>query len=48
MKQFQENAWTEGQAEGRKTLFYRTIPATAGGPKRSHSLLKVHTPLKKV
>ena len=36
MIQFQEKAWTEGQTEGRKdrqTLFYRTLPTTAGGPK---------------
>ena len=36
MMQFQENAWTEGRTEGRKdgqTLFYRTLTATAGGPK---------------
>ena len=35
MIQFQENAWTEGRMEGWKdgqTLFYRTLPATAGGP----------------
>ena len=35
MIQFQENAWTEGQTEGQKdgkTLFYRTLPATAEGP----------------
>ena len=33
MIQFQENAWTEGWTERQKdeqTLFYRTLPATAG------------------
>ena len=29
--QFQENAWTEGRKDG-QTLFYRTLPTTAGGP----------------
>ena len=36
MIQFQEKAWTEGQMGGWKdqqTLFYRTLPATTGGPK---------------
>ena len=36
MIQFQENAWTEERMKGRKdrqTLFYRTLPVTAGGPK---------------
>ena len=28
MIQFQENAWTEGWKD-KKTLFYRTLPATA-------------------
>ena len=35
MIQFQENPWTVGQTEGQKdgqTLFYRTLPATAGSP----------------
>ena len=35
MLQFQENARTEGQAEGRKdghTLLYRTLSTTAEGP----------------
>ena len=31
MIQFEENAWAEGQKDG-QTLFYRTLPATAGGP----------------
>ena len=38
--QFQENAWTEGRTEGQKngqTLFYRTLPATAGGPIKDFS-----------
>ena len=37
MIKFQENAWTEGWIEGQKdrqTLFYRTLPATAGGSKK--------------
>ena len=37
---FQENAWTEGRTEGQKkgqTLFYRTLPATAGGPIKDFS-----------
>ena len=39
MTQFQENTWTdrtEGQTEGWKegqNLFYRSLPATTGGPK---------------
>ena len=36
MIQFQENAWTEGQKDGRKdgkTLFHRALQATAEGPK---------------
>ena len=36
MIQFQKSAWTEGWMEGQKdeqTLLYKTIPATAGGPK---------------
>ena len=36
MIQFKENAWTDGRTDGRmdaQTLFYRTFPATAGGPK---------------
>ena len=40
MIQFKENAPTDGRTEGRKdgwkdgqTLFCRTLPATAGGPK---------------
>ena len=32
MIKFQENAWTEGWKDG-QTLFYRTLPATAEGPK---------------
>ena len=37
MIQFKENAWTDGRKDGQKdgeTLFYRTLPANAGGPKR--------------
>ena len=37
MIQFQENAQTDGRTEGQKDeqiLFYRTLPATAGGPTR--------------
>ena len=41
MIQFKENAWREGRTEGWKdrwkdgqTLFYKTILATAGGPKK--------------
>ena len=41
MSQSQENLWTEGWKDGRKgrrkkgqTLIHRTLPATAGGPKR--------------
>ena len=35
MIQFKENARTEGRTEGRtgQILFYRILPATAGGPK---------------
>ena len=36
MIQLQENAWAEGRMEGRtdgQTPFYRTLPATADGPK---------------
>ena len=40
MTRFQENVWTykrtHGRTEGWKdeqTLFYKTLPATAGGPK---------------
>ena len=36
MIQFQENAWTEGQKDGRKdgkALFHRALQATAEGPK---------------
>ena len=36
MMQFQENSWTDGRTEGQKdgqTLFYRNLPAIAGGPK---------------
>ena len=43
MIQFKENTWTDGrmerQTEGRKdgqTLFYRTLPATAGGQKKTY------------
>ena len=35
MIQFKENAQTDGKMEGQKdrqTLFYRTLPANAGGP----------------
>ena len=39
MIQFKENAWTGGRKDGRtdgrmdgQTLFYRTLPASAGGP----------------
>ena len=43
MIQFKENAWTDGQKDGRtdgqkdgrmdeQTLFHRTLPASAGGP----------------
>ena len=39
MIQFKEIAWTDGRTDGRtegwkdgQTLFYRTLPATAGGP----------------
>ena len=47
MTQFQENAqtdrrtegqtegWTEGRKDGRTDPFYRTLPATAGGPIKS-------------
>ena len=42
MIQFKENTWTDGrterQTEGwkdRQTLFYRTLPATASGPKKN-------------
>ena len=31
MIQFQENAWTE-ERKDEQTLFYRALPATAGGP----------------
>ena len=40
MIEFQENAWTERRMEGRErrkdgqTLFCRTLPATARGPKK--------------
>ena len=41
MTQFQENARADGTMKGRmegwkdgQALFYRTLPATAGGPKR--------------
>ena len=37
MIQFQESPSTDGRKDGRKdgqTLFYRTLPATAGSPKR--------------
>ena len=40
MIQFQENTWTEGWKDG-QTLFYRTLPATVGGPnKKSQTLQK--------
>ena len=42
MIQFKENAWTDRQKDGwkdRQTLFYRTLPATAGVPK-SYRVLK--------
>ena len=32
MIQFKENTWTDGRTDG-QTLFYRTLPATARGPK---------------
>ena len=35
MIQLQENALTEGRTEG-WTLFYRTLPATTGGPKKKY------------
>ena len=38
MIQFQEKAWTDGRTEERKdgqTLFHRTLPANAGGPKKN-------------
>ena len=37
MTEFQENAWTEERKDGQKdgrTLFHRTLPATARGPIR--------------
>ena len=40
MIQFKENAQTDGQKDGWKdgqTLFHRTLPATARGPKQSES-----------
>ena len=41
MIQFEENAWADEKTEG-QTLFYRTLPATAGGPKtRSQQNLKI-------
>ena len=42
MIQFQENAWTEEQTEGwtDSILFYRTLPATAGGPKMDGTVLE--------
>ena len=40
MSQSQENLWTGGRTDG-QTLFYRTLPAEAGGPK----ILLHHYPL---
>ena len=47
MIHFKENAPTDGQKDGRKdgqkdgqTLFYRTLPATAEGPKIENSKIK--------
>ena len=47
MIHFKENAPTDGQKDGRKDgqkdghmLFYRTLPATAEGPKTENSEIK--------
>ena len=51
MIQFQKSAWTEGWMEGQKdgqTLLYKTIPATAGGPKTDwHEDIQTDTKAKK-
>ena len=42
MSQFRENLGTDGRTEGktdRQTLFYRTLPAEAGGPTRDSKFL---------
>ena len=42
MSQFRENLWTDGRMDGRtdgQTLFYRTLPTEAGGPKKSRKNL---------
>ena len=40
MRQFQENAQPDRNKDGRskdgQTLFYKTLPATAGGPINHH------------
>ena len=41
MIQFKENGWTDGRKDG-ETLFYKTLPATAGGPiisKQTHTFI---------
>ena len=51
MMQSQENAWAEGRMEGLKgeqTLFYTTLPATAGCPRTDcHEDIQIDTKTKK-
>ena len=42
MSQFWENLWTDGKTDGR-TLFYRTLPAQAGGSKHQKNDLLTTT-----
>ena len=46
MIQLKESAWTAGQTEDGwkdgQTLFYGTLPATAGGPKTVTRKIKIH------
>ena len=37
MSQFRENLQTDGRTDG-QTLFYRTLPAEAGGPEKNYDM----------